>query len=165
MLDAADVERRVLACGDVAGLTGGRGGVGMAPPGGRRVEGVRDLDPGVEVHVVARWGFTAAGLTDQVRAALVTVTGPIVVVIDDVTTPFDPPVREPAQTPAVSATDPPADPPAGHRPPEPEPDQTVAIPGSTVRDPIVAMAVTGEVDAVIVVVDVEAASSAAEEPR
>ena len=88
-IDAEDVERRVLGCGDVVRLTGGPGGVGMAPARGRRIEGVRDLDPGVEVHVVARWGFTASGLTTQVRSALATVTDPIVVVIDDVTTPYD----------------------------------------------------------------------------
>ena len=40
--------------------------------------------------MVARWGFTAAGLTTQVRSALATVAGPITVVIDDVTTPHEP---------------------------------------------------------------------------
>jgi hypothetical protein len=162
-IDAEDVERRVLGCGDVVRLTGGPGGVGMAPARGRRVEGVRDLDPGVEVHVVARWGFTAAGLTTQVRSALATVTDPIVVVIDDVTTPYD---RVPGPEPFTTGVEP-SDQQASRPPepvrPEPEPEPVVLSPVEPAPDAVVPVAVvpvavtTGE-NTVVVTVEVDVAA-------
>jgi hypothetical protein len=102
-IDAVEVARRVEGCGDVARLTGGPGGVGTPVIGDRWVEGVRDLDPGIEVHVVARWGFTTDGLTAQIHESIGPLGSPIEVVIEDVATPYDdPPSENHARRPAAA---------------------------------------------------------------
>jgi hypothetical protein len=95
MLDVEEVERRVLGCADVAALTAGPGGIGTPIPRGRRVIGVRDLSPGVEVHVVARWGFDAVRLTEAVHAALSDLARPVDIFVDDVEIPDHDPVVVP----------------------------------------------------------------------
>lgn len=95
-IDAAEVARRVLGCPDVARLTGGPGGVGTPVIGDRWIEGIRDLHPGLEIHVVARWGFTVHDLTVQVRDSVAAFGGPLDLIVDDIETPYDPPPRPPA---------------------------------------------------------------------
>jgi hypothetical protein len=108
-IDAADVARRVARCKDVARLTGGLGGVGTPVIGDRWIEGVRVLDPGVEVHVVARWNFTVDGLTTQVRKTLASLAFPVDVIIDDIETPYDSPPDDPRPSspadPELESTD------------------------------------------------------------
>jgi hypothetical protein len=85
-----------LGCPDVARLTGGPGGVGTPVIGDRWIEGIRDLHPGLEIHVVARWGFTVHDLTVQVRDSVAAFGGPLDLIVDDIETPYDPPPRPPA---------------------------------------------------------------------
>jgi hypothetical protein len=149
-LDVEEVRRRVMTCGDVFDVVGGPGGVGTPVPPGRYVEGVRDLDPGVEVHVKARWGFTVDRLTAQVYDVLGALCRPVHVVIDDVQTPLDHAADATPQTgPAPSALGEPERPDrdlpaaAGLRPDRrPALDATVVVP-------------TAEVDALVVVVEVD----------
>jgi len=112
-IDAGEVARRVAGCGDVARLTGGPGGVGTPVIGDRWVEGVRDLDPGIEVHVVARWGFTAAGLTAQIHDRIGSLGSPVEVVIDDIATPYDEAAAQAESRPPAKSGDVPA--PAGKK--------------------------------------------------
>jgi len=88
-IDALEVAQRIASCSEVARLTGGLGGVGTPVIGDRWVEGVRDLDPGIEVHVVARWDFTIERLTAQIHDRIGSLGSPIEVIIDDVATPYD----------------------------------------------------------------------------
>jgi len=88
-IDALEVAQRVASCSEVARLTGGLGGVGTPVVGDRWVEGVRDLDPGIEVHVVAQWDFTIEKLTAQIHDRIGALGSPIEVIIEDVATPYD----------------------------------------------------------------------------
>ena len=52
---------------------------------GRRVGGVRLLEPGCEVHLVLTWGAPVAATTQMVREVVQTVTGgPVHVTVEDV---------------------------------------------------------------------------------
>lgn len=52
---------------------------------GRRVGGVRLLDPGCEVHVVLTWGAPVAATTQMVREIVQSLTsGPVHVTVEDV---------------------------------------------------------------------------------
>ena len=149
-LDVEEVRRRVMTCGDVFALVGGPGGVGTPVPPGRYVEGVRDLDPGVEVHVKARWGFTVDRLTAQVSDVLGALCRPVHVVIDDVQTPLDDAVVAIART--APAPSPLADRELADR------DQPAAAASRADRRAGIDAAVvvpTAGVDAVVVVVEVD----------
>ena len=77
-MDADAVAAAVSACPDVVRLSGGVLGEVATYLPGRRVNGVRFLeDGGVEVHVVARYGPTAAEIAGQVRAAVTAICGPV----------------------------------------------------------------------------------------
>lgn len=82
--DPDTIARAVLACPDVAGLSGE---VATYLPG-RRVAGVAvrgDGEPTIEVHVVGRWGPPMTRIADQVRRAVYAIAPdvPLNVVIDD----------------------------------------------------------------------------------
>ena len=90
----ADVEAVAAAakgCPVVAALTGGRFGEVATYRPGRRILGVREVDEGVEVHVVARWGTPLPELAEQVRAAVAPYAGglPVAVFVDDIELPGD----------------------------------------------------------------------------
>lgn len=79
----------VLACPQVAALSGGQVGEVATYLPGRRVTGVRITPHGVEVCVVGRYGPTVAEIADSVRDAVrrVAGSGPVDVVIADLAPP------------------------------------------------------------------------------
>jgi hypothetical protein len=88
----ADVEAVAAAatgCPLVAGLTGNRFGEVATYRPGRRIIGVREVDGGLEVHVVARWGMPLPEVADAVRAAVSPYAGglPVSVFIEDIELP------------------------------------------------------------------------------
>ena len=149
-LDVEEVRRRVMTCGDVFALVGGPGGVGTPVPPGRYIEGVRDLDPGVEVHVKARWGFTVDRLTAQVYDVLGALCRPVHVVIDDVQTPLDDAVV--ATPPTAPAPRPLADPELADRD---LPAAAASRPDSGAGIDATVVVPAAGVDAVVVVVEVD----------
>jgi len=88
-LDA--VAAAALGCPLIAGLTGGRFGEVATYRPGRRIEGVREVDGVVEIHVVARWGTPLPEVAEVVRAAVAPLAGgqPVAVFIDDIELPAD----------------------------------------------------------------------------
>jgi hypothetical protein len=87
---AADsIAAATTACRSVARMSAGDLGEVATYLPGRRVEGVRMTDDGVEVHVVARWDVSLPAAADEIRDALKPVVGdlPVSVFIDDVDTP------------------------------------------------------------------------------
>ncbi|MBA3524194.1 MAG: hypothetical protein H0T85_06515 [Geodermatophilaceae bacterium] len=93
-LDVDVLAAAVRGCAAVADLSGGLlGSVGTYLPG-RRVPGLVVQEraggqpPGIEVHVVARFGPTMAEVASQVRAALAMAAPntPVDLVIDDIDT-------------------------------------------------------------------------------
>jgi hypothetical protein len=87
---AADsIAAATAACPSVARMSAGDVGEVATYLPGRRVEGVRMTDDGVEVHVVARWDVSLPAAADEIRDALKAVVGgaPVSVFIDDVETP------------------------------------------------------------------------------
>jgi hypothetical protein len=90
---AADaIAAATTACPSVARMAGDDvGGVATYLPG-RRVEGVRMTDDGIEVHVVARWEVSLPAAAAEIRGALKPIVGelPVSVFIDDVETPGAP---------------------------------------------------------------------------
>jgi hypothetical protein len=87
---AADsIAAATTACPSVARMSAGDLGEVATYLPGRRVEGVRISDDGVEVHVVARWDVSLPAAADEIREALKRVVGdlPVSVFIDDVETP------------------------------------------------------------------------------
>jgi uncharacterized alkaline shock family protein YloU len=91
---AADsIAAATTSCPSVARMSAGdlREVVTYLP--GRRVEGVRMTDDGVEVHVVVRWDVSLPAAADEIREALTPVVGdlPVSVFIDDVETPDERP--------------------------------------------------------------------------
>ncbi len=79
----------VLACPQVARLSGGLAGEVATYLPGRRVTGVRITPSRIEVSVVAAYGPTAADIAAQVRDAVRAVAGhgPVDVVIADLELP------------------------------------------------------------------------------
>ena len=87
--DPDAIATAVLACPEVAGLSGGLVGEVATYLPGRRVTGVRMAPPGVEVSVVGRYGPTVAEIAAAVRDAVRRVAGsrPVDVVIADLAPP------------------------------------------------------------------------------
>jgi len=88
-LDPDAIATAVLACPEVAGLSGGLVGEVATYLPGRRVTGVRVATSGVEVSVVGRYGLTVAEIAAAVRDAVgrVAGSGPVDVVIADLAVP------------------------------------------------------------------------------
>ena len=89
-LDA--VAAAALGCPLIADLTGGRFGEVATYLPGRRIQGVREVDGAVEIHVVAKWGTPLPEVAEVVRAAVTPLTGgkPVAVFIEDIEVPADP---------------------------------------------------------------------------
>ncbi len=79
-------------CPLIADLTGGRFGEVATYLPGRRIQGVRDVDGVVEIHVVAKWGTPLPEVAEVVRAAVTPLAGgrPVAVFIEDIEVPADP---------------------------------------------------------------------------
>ncbi len=77
--DPDAIAAAVLACPQVAGLSGGLIGEVATYLPGRRVTGVRLAPSAVEVSVIANFGPTVTEIADAVRAAVRGVAGPGVV--------------------------------------------------------------------------------------
>ena len=75
--DPDAIAAAVLACGAVAGLSGGLAGEVASYLPGRRVTGVQVRPEGITVHVVARYGPTMAEVATEVAAAVRAVAGPV----------------------------------------------------------------------------------------
>ncbi len=75
----------VLATPGVHGLhSGGAGGVATYLPG-RRVNGIRAIEGGYDVHVVLAWGFPVSATAEAVRAAVQPIApGRVDVTVQDV---------------------------------------------------------------------------------
>ncbi|MEI5676245.1 MULTISPECIES: hypothetical protein [unclassified Nocardioides] len=79
------VAHAVLAVPGVLDLHGGAPGEVATYLPGRRVRGVRLLEPGCEVHVVLDWTAPLGDTTDRIRAALrPIVDAPVHVFVEDV---------------------------------------------------------------------------------
>ncbi|MBJ7529679.1 MULTISPECIES: hypothetical protein [unclassified Nocardioides] len=82
------VAAAVLAVPGVADLHGGVLGEVATYLPGRRVSGVKLLEPGASVHVVLTWGAAVATTTAAVREVVrPLVPGPVHVVVEDVEPP------------------------------------------------------------------------------
>ncbi|HEX3623317.1 MAG TPA: hypothetical protein VHT97_13470 [Acidimicrobiales bacterium] len=92
MADLEAVAAAALGCPLIAGLTGGQFGEIATYLPGRRVQGVRQADGAVEVHVVARWGTPLPEVADLVRAAVAPYADglPVAVFVDDIEVPENP---------------------------------------------------------------------------
>lgn len=79
------VAAAVVACPNVARLSGGALGEVATYLPGRRVLGVRVDDDAVQVHIVGRYGPTVDEIAAEVRAAVRAVLGarPVAVGVDD----------------------------------------------------------------------------------
>ena len=92
MADLEAVAAAALGCPLIAGLTGGRFGEVATYRPGHRIQGVREVDGVIEIHVVARWGTPLPEVAEVVRAAVAPLAGgqPVAVFIDDIEVPADP---------------------------------------------------------------------------
>lgn len=88
--DYGAVDRIVSATLAVDGVVGLHRGIGPRGIGPRGIgpSGVRLLEDGAEVHLVVGYGAALHGVAEAVRGAVAPlVTGPIDVIIEDVSTP------------------------------------------------------------------------------
>lgn len=90
--DLEAVAAAALGCPLIADLTGGRFGEVATYLPGRRIQGVREVDGVIEVHVVAKWGTPLPEVAEVVRAAVAPLAGgkPVAVFIEDIDVPADP---------------------------------------------------------------------------
>ena len=75
MADLEAVAAAALGSPLIAGLTGGRFGEVATYLPGRRLQGVREVDGMIEVHVVAKWGRPLPEVAEVVRAAVAPTRG------------------------------------------------------------------------------------------
>ena len=87
-VDLDVIARAVDACPSVVRRSAGRGVEVATYLRGRRVEGIRDVEGRVEVHVEVRYGSRLPAVADEIRSAIAGHVGggAIDVVIDDVAT-------------------------------------------------------------------------------
>lgn len=87
--DADAIAAAVLQCSSVTELSAGRGVTVATYLPGRRVEGIREVDDTIEVHVVAGWGVPIPSLAREVRAAVggVAAEQPVAIFVDDIADP------------------------------------------------------------------------------
>lgn len=92
MSDLEAVAAAALGCPAIATLSGGLFGEVATYLPGRRVQGVREADGTLEVHVVAKWGRPLPEVADAVRAAVAPYADgrPVSVFVDDIEVPDDP---------------------------------------------------------------------------
>lgn len=85
------VAAAALGCPSIADLSGGRFGEIATYRPGRRINGVREAEGTVEVHVVARWGTPLPEVAEAVRAAVAPHSGglPVAVFVEDIEVPGD----------------------------------------------------------------------------
>ena len=90
--DLEVVAAAALGCPLIADLTGGRFGEVATYLPGRRIQGVREVDGAIEIHVVAKWGTPLPEVAEVVRAAVapLAVDQSVAVFIDDIEVPVDP---------------------------------------------------------------------------
>ena len=88
-VDPDEVVRVVRACPDVADMSEGAIAEAASYLPGRRVPGVRVVDDGLEVHIVARWGRPLPEVGDAVAAAVAPVAAgrAVTVFVDDIELP------------------------------------------------------------------------------
>jgi hypothetical protein len=89
MVDGVDIDavhRAVAACAGVSSVGSGSVAALTTYLPGRRVPGVRINPDSVELEIVAEWGSTAAGVSNEIRQALVGLTNgrPIDITIADI---------------------------------------------------------------------------------
>jgi hypothetical protein len=84
-IDAHAIARAVVACPDVAALSGGVVSEVATYLPGERVVGVRETLDGVEIRIAARWGLPIPLIAEQVRTAVRPLVGAasVLVVVDD----------------------------------------------------------------------------------
>ena len=97
-VDPDEVVAAVTACPDVASMAGGLVSEVACYLPGRRVEGVRISDDGLQVHIVASWGRPLPEVAEEVRQAVQAVAPavPVLVSIDDIELPPAPAPRRPS---------------------------------------------------------------------